>query len=258
MKACQDHEDLVQEKSIAAALSHEGSNSNAMQRSDISTLSHQLGVRLFEGIPSQDRASILMAASWRHYSKNTVETDQGSIANQLFLLIKGSARFFFLTPQGQKIYLIWLRSGDIFGGATFLINPTPYLVSAEVTKESRTFAWQRDALRDLTRRFPLLLENALSIASDYLTWYLATHLSLIARSAGERLAHVLMTLADGIGTRGPDGIHLNITNEQLANTANISIFTASRLLSAWQRRNIVIKRRSKIILRSPEQLLLAG
>ena len=231
---------------------------NETHRSDISTVAHQPGIRLLEEIPIQDRALILQAASWHHYSKNITETDQGGTANQLFLLIKGSARFFFLTPQGQKVYLIWLKPGDIFGGAALLINPSAYLVNTEVAKGSRAFVWPRDVVRDLAARYPRLLENALLVASDYLTWYLATHLSLVSHSAGERLARVLTTIADGIGTKEHDGIHLHITNEQLANTANVSIFTASRMLSGWQEKKLVSKRRNQIILHSPEEILLAG
>ena len=258
MKACQTYEVWAQDNRVSSAPSHIGPNSNSTLHSDLSTFRVQMGVRFFEGIPHSDRASILAAAAWRQFSKTSIATNQGDNANQLFLLIKGSARFFFLTPQGQKVYLIWLKSGDIFGGASLLINPSSYLVSTEVAKGSRTFIWQRDKIRSLTARFPRLLENALSIGSDYLTWYVASHLSLIAHSARERLAHVLIGLSDGVGKKLSDGVHLHITNEQLANTANISIFTASRLLSAWQRKNIVTKRRHQIIVRYPERLLLAG
>jgi hypothetical protein len=41
----------------------------------------------------------------------------------------------------------------------------------------------------------------------------------------------------------------------LASEANISLFTASRLISAWQREGILEKRRGKILLRFPERLL---
>jgi CRP-like cAMP-binding protein len=60
-----------------------------------------------------------------------------------------------------------------------------------------------------------------------------------------------------MGTKYPDGIHLEITNEQLANTANITLFTASRLLSEWQRSGAVVKARGRILLRHPEQLFLS-
>ena len=258
MKAYPSYEVSERENRAPVSLSQKETDSNAKHHLDISTIAHQAGVRLLEGIPAQDRTVILKVASWHDYSKNATETDQGRIADRLFLLIKGEARFFFLSPKGQKTYLIWLKSGDIFGGATLLIDPSTYLVNTEVAKGSRAFVWQRDVIRDLARRFPRLLENALLIASDYLTWYLATHLSLITDSASERLARVLMTIADGFGTKGADGIHLSITNEQLANTANVSVFTASRLLSEWQRKKLVLKRRNQIILHSPEEILLAG
>ena len=237
---------------------HDGPDSNPTHRSDISMFSQELGVRLLEGIPDVHRTSILWAASWQQYPKTSVATSQGDPANQLFLLVKGAARFFFLTPKGEKVYLIWLKAGEIFGGTSLLRSPSPYLVSTEIAKGSRAFVWKRDIIRDFATRFPRLLENALSIASDYMTWYLATHLCLVASTARERLAHVIISLAEGIGIQCPDGIHLNVTNEQLANTANISVFTASRLLSAWQETNVVAKRRSQLIVRSPEQLLSAA
>jgi len=258
MKAYANYETAERENRSSDSLSETETNSDVKHDSDISTVAQQEGVQLLEGIPVQDRTSILKVASWHDYSKNATETDQGRTADRLFLLIKGEARFFFLSPEGQKTYLIWLKPGDIFGGSALLIDPSAYLVNTEVAKGSRAFVWQRDVIRDLARRFPRLLENALLISSGYLTWYLATHLSLITDSASERLARVLMTIADGFGTKGADGVYLTITNEQLANTANVSIFTASRLLSEWQRKKLVLKRRNQIIVRSPEGILLAS
>jgi CRP-like cAMP-binding protein len=61
-------------------------------------------------------------------------------------------------------------------------------------------------------------------------------------------------LADGIGQKVPGGVELDVRNEELANEANISLFTASRLLSAWQREGILVKRRGKVLLHLPYRL----
>ena len=53
-----------------------------------------------------------------------------------------------------------------------------------------------------------------------------------------------------------DGIELDIRNEELASEANITIFTASRLLNEWQRKSILTKGRVKL-LRAPEALMLS-
>ena len=212
-------------------------------------------IRLLEGLSKEERNAILGAASYRRLSRHTVVTNQEERANHLFLLLKGSARYFFIAPGGQKIYLFWLASGEIFGGATLLPTPSLFLVGTELVKDSCVLVWQRDTIRTLAARYPRLLENALAIATDYLTWYLASHVGLVFRTARQRLAHVLVSLASGFGRKCPDGIDLEITNEQLADTANVTLFTASRLMSEWQRSGAVTKTRGRVLLRHPEQLL---
>jgi CRP/FNR family transcriptional regulator, nitrogen oxide reductase regulator len=211
-------------------------------------------VRLLEGLSEPDQNSILAAASYRRFSGRSVVANQGEPADQLFLLIKGSARYFFITPEGRKVYLLWLVPGEIFGGASLLAKPSDFLVSTETAKDSCVLVWERKTIRSLATRYPRLLENGLAIATDYLTWYLASHLGLLCHSARQRLANVLVSLASGMGRKGPNGIQLDITNEQLGNTANITLFTASRLLSEWQRDGAVAKSRGRVMLLRPERL----
>ena len=114
--------------------------------------------------------------------------------------------------------------------------------------------WMRDVVHSLAAVYPRLSENALSIANDFLVWFLASHLSLISKTARERLAHVLVSLADGIGQQCPGGVRIDVTNEQLANTANITVFTASRLLREFQRSGAIMKSRGNILVCNPQRL----
>lgn len=211
-------------------------------------------LRLLDGLAPLEREDVLAAASHRHFSQTSVPVHQGDPADRLFLLIKGSARYFFITPDGRKVYLIWLSPGEIFGVGTLLPQPSHFLVNTEVVKDSDVLTWRRDIIRDLITRYPRLLENGLCTTNDYLVWYLASHLSLICHTARQRLAHVLVSLAHGIGRKSPTGVHVNVTNEQLANTANVTLFTASRLLSEWRRAGAIAKSRGKIVLVHPQRL----
>ena len=89
----------------------------------------------------------------------------------------------------------------------------------------------------------------------YLSAYRAAHGALISDTSQERLAHVLVGLASGIGEKVAGGVELKIRNEELANEANVSLFTASRVISEWHRAGLLLKGRGKVVLRSPEGLL---
>ncbi len=211
--------------------------------------------RFFEGLDAPDIRTILAAATQHRFAANSVIVNQGYPAAHLHLLVTGRARRFFLTEDGQKVMLLRVAPRDIFGEAVLLAEPVDYLLSAEATTATTTLAWSRTIIRCLCERIPRLMDNALLSSFDYLAAYRAAHSSLICNSAPQRLGQVLANLADGIGHKVPGGIELDVRNEELANEANISPFTTSRLLNAWQREGILTKRRGKVLLRLPDRLL---
>lgn len=210
----------------------------------------------FDGLALLDRKRILAAAKPRRFAANSVITNQGNPADHLFLLTKGRARYFFDERGGRHILLHWLTPGDLIGGKTLLAKPDTYLLSCETIRECSLVVWDRTTIRGIAAQHPILLENALSTASDYLSWYLAAHVALTCHSAEQRLAGVLDSLAGVIGQKVSAGVELDVTNEELANAANVTHFTASRLMGAWQRHNLVKKSRGKILLRHPAGISL--
>jgi CRP-like cAMP-binding protein len=227
-----------------------------MPTAQIANLPSGLNARFFEGLAQHDLDVIWASATERRYLANSVITNQGNPAEHLFLLISGRARHFFITQEGQKTLLLWLPPGEIFGGVAFLSKAKDYLLSTETVKDSSVLVWDRAIMRTLAVQYPRLAENALLIAANYLAWYLADHVALICETARQRLAQVLISLSGVIGQKSRGGVEFDATNEELASAANISPFTASRLLSEWQADGAIIKRRGKILLRSPERLFL--
>jgi CRP-like cAMP-binding protein len=199
--------------------------------SDIAAAVRDLKPRFLEGLAPPEIKAVLAAAKLRRYLENSVVTNQDHPAEHLFLLVSGRARYFYITPDGQKTLLLWLPPGETFGAAAFLSKPFQYLVSTETVKNSCVLVWGRATIREFAARYPRLVENALLIAFDYLVVYRAMHVSLTCHTARQRLATVLVNLASGIGHAVPGGIELDVNNEELANEANVTLFTASRLLS---------------------------
>ena len=213
-------------------------------------------IELLRGLGRRETDLILAAAKRRRFHAKCVMTYQGEPADHLLLLWKGRARYFFDTPNGKKLILMWITPGNIFGGAALVSRPSTYIVSTEAVRDSLVLIWDGPTIRALARRFTQLFENALFLAADHICWYVAAHAALTAKTAQERLAHVLLELAPSIGQKVAGGIELDVTNEELANSANITPYTTSRMVSEWQRSGAIRKHRGKILLRSPERFFL--
>ena len=209
---------------------------------------------LVTGLEYAATQAIAAAATTRRLPAGAAIYDQASPAREVIVLSTGRARYFSMLPDGRKMLLHWLVPGDVLGTAAFLPVACTYRVSAETVRESSLLIWDRATMRWLMERYPQLCENALTVALHYLDLYIAAHAALVSETAQQRLANVLTRLADSIGRAVAEGTELQVTNEELASAANITPFTASRLLSQWGAAGAITKYRGKLVLRSPEHL----
>lgn len=218
----------------------------------VAVLPNQLKPRFLSGLPKAALDSLLAVARHRHFRTASVITHEGYPADQFFLLTSGQGRQFVTTDKGQKVLVYWLTAGQVFGGVAILSSRINYLASTQVLPDSCALVWDRQAIRELVSTHPLILDNALSIAAtEHVAWSIATQVSLTSDDARGRVAHLLASLACGIGKATPAGVELRITNEDLAAGANVTPFTASRILNEWQRTGVLTKGRGKVVLRKP-------
>ena len=212
--------------------------------------------RFLAGLNPAAAKTIVSAARQLRYMAKSVIVNQGHPADHFFLLVSGRARYFHLSPDGRKVNLRWLAPGDIFSPAALLSRPSEYLLSTEAMKDSLVLVWNRAAIRNLIEQYPQLIDNTLLITLDYFAFYRDAYTSLTCDSGPQRVAHVLANLAGSVGHRVAGGTEFDLFNEELADEANVNLFTVSRLLSDWQRKGILTKRRGKVLLRSAQRLLL--
>jgi CRP-like cAMP-binding protein len=137
-----------------------------------------------------------------------------------------------------------------FGLATIVRAPARYLVTVEAVQEGSLLAWDLPSCRALVLRCPSLSKAVNSVVSNYLDGLIDALGARSFQTAEQRLARMLVVSARQLGRTGRGGIELDLTNEQLAVTANVSVFTASRKISKWQDLGILKKHRGKIVLRS--------
>jgi CRP-like cAMP-binding protein len=183
--------DAMTANHLSVSNRHRGAFTASCSAADLSS-------RFLQGLTQPERESVLAAAKERRLRANSIVTNQGDPADSFFVLTKGCARHFFTTEEGQEILVFWFTVGDVFGGSALLPEPWPYLLSTEVVEDSCALVWRRSEIRDLVARYPRLQENALSIASEYLAWFHASHTALISHTDRGRVGRVLTSLAQSI------------------------------------------------------------
>lgn len=211
--------------------------------------------RFFEGLSPVQIQEVLSAARQRRVFAKQVITHPGDPATHFYMLSSGTARWFLSSAEGEKVVFQWLiRPGDQFAYAVLLPTRRAVLAGVEVLQSGSVIVWERERIRGLCTKYPQLWENVLS---ENFEWFvrLVTHdMSLTGHSAPHRLRQALADLSYGIGKHVARGVEIEVTNEDLALMAGVTMFTASRCLSEWARLGIIEKKRGRILLRSTDRL----
>lgn len=226
-----------------------------MTTQDIAVRVAELAPKFLDGVAAEDLGAIVGAATLRRIPARFVLSRQGHDAEKLFLFLEGRGRMFATTAKGDKVILLGVFPGDSAGGRSVLREPAKYLVSTETVVDSTLLVWSRTAFLPFLTKHPRILENGLLVASDYLESFQALLVAASYDTAGKRVARALDGWARSVGKKLDEGLMLHINNEELANQANVTIFTVSRLLSEWQRKGLLTKSRGKVVVRTSEALV---
>jgi CRP-like cAMP-binding protein len=221
------------------------------------SLSHPLTKsRLLAGLDETAIQHVQDAARVRRIGANQGVTTAGERPDYMFLLHEGRAKLYNVSDSGSEVVLMWNVPGEIIGLVSLLPNPPEYIASSRTVSECEFLVWDHATIRGLVKAYPRIMENGLRISLDYLDAFISRHASVMTKSAELRLAQALCSLALKAGEVQPTGVKIDITNEHLSSLSDISPFTASRLLSKWERDGKLRKQRGHVILRSPESLMV--
>lgn len=216
----------------------------------------EMKFRFFVGLSPAQVREVLSAGRQRRLFARQVVTYPGDPATHAYLLFSGRARHFAMSAEGEKILFQWLiRPGDHFAYSALLPQLRSVLAGVEMVESGSAVMWERERIRALCSKYPRLWENVMEALFDDFMRVIAHDMSLTGRSASHRLRQALIDLGYGIGRAVPRGLEVEVTNEDLASMAGVTMFTASRCLSEWARRGVIEKKRGVIVLRSPERLL---
>jgi len=191
----------------------------------------------------------------RHYPRRTNLCTEGDPATHVFILLAGWVKILSSTKDGHEIVLALRGNGDIVGET-----------AGETTGHRNATIRAIDAVRALTvgyDRFGSFLEANPGANRAYrrvvTRKFNDTDAILRSRtgtSGAQRLARVLLDLADRCGQSVNGGIYLvlPLTQDELASLSGTSRATVTRALSRWRKRDFILTAQRHITITDLEAL----
>jgi CRP-like cAMP-binding protein len=213
------------------------------------------GVPLFAGLAPEALDEVLREATSVRYPKGKDVFTQEEEAHSFFLLLHGNLRVMRLTPDGQQVVVRFVSAGEIFGVA-MAIGRTSYPGTATAVVDSLALVWPSAAWPRLVASHPALAVNVLQTVGTRLQDAHARVVEMSTEEVERRIAHGLLRLARQAGRKVEAGIEIDfpISRQDVAEMTGTTLYTVSRILSAWEAQGWVEGRRRRIVIRDPHRL----
>ncbi len=195
---------------------------------------------LFRRLSPGMRARVAEVAHLRSYERGDTIFSEGDAGDVFIAIVTGRVKVFKSTPAGKEIILEIFGAGDPLGAVAVYDN-LPFPASAVTLEPTQCLRIEQAAFFRLLEQDPALVRGLLS----GLTLRLAELTRRLAELSGARVetrfARLFLKLCDQIGRpeRGGVFVPMPLSRQELADLTGTTIETAIRIMSRWQKEDVL-------------------
>lgn len=210
---------------------------------------------LFETMSPRERETVLQRGRRKVLYRGQTLFNQGAKHDGIYLIETGRIRVFYTAPSGREITLAYWHPGNFVGGPE-VFGGGVHQWSGVATSNSSVVQLPGKELRALVTEVPNLAIGLIEGLTFKGKCYSALAQMLGTRSITERLAHLLLHLVELYGVKDPEGtlIGAAFTHADLAHMVGATRQWVTISLKRMQEKDIVVSRKSRIIVRRPDLL----
>jgi CRP/FNR family cyclic AMP-dependent transcriptional regulator len=203
--------------------------------------------RLFRGLSAQTISQIAGLSVRRPYPVGSIIFSQGDPGDALYGVVTGKVRISASAADGKEMFLNIMEPGDTFGEIA-LLDGNPRTATASATATCELLVIMRDPFLNLLQRESALSIHLLRLLCQRIRWTsgLAEDSALLALPA--RLARRVLSLAKLHGHQVLNGVHLVISQEEIARFLGISRQVVNQYLQTWKANGWVELGRGKMTI----------
>jgi CRP/FNR family transcriptional regulator, nitrogen oxide reductase regulator len=207
---------------------------------------------LFAGLEERDCKEIVSCARARTFARDELLFVQGQPVRSLVLLQSGSVKHTQLSSSGNEVLLWMSGTGDAVN-----IEPESacnHTCSARAVERCRALVWEYKRLQTVLGQYPVIRRNISLILAARLHELEERFREMATEKVAKRLALTLLRLLKRVGKPGRTGVEISLTREELAQMTGTTLFTISRVLSAWAEKGLVQPKRQGVVISDPARL----
>jgi CRP/FNR family transcriptional regulator, nitrogen oxide reductase regulator len=195
---------------------------------------------IFSRLSPADRKTVAEVSRVQHFDKGETIFEQDSPSDAFYAIASGRVKIFKMMPNGKDVILEVFGPGDPLGAvAAYMDRPFP--ASASALEDTTCVIIPRPAFFRLLETQPSLVRGLLL----GLTFRLVELTNRLAEMSGGRIeprfARLFLKLASQMGRaeRGGAFIPLALSRQELADLTGTTIETCIRIMSRWNKDDIV-------------------
>lgn len=195
----------------------------------------------------QELASNLIESD---YAKGEYVFREGDPTEWFHIVKEGTVKCVKSSPDGRDVTLKFLMPGDLFCCEAAVFDGSPHPGCAKVMDHARILKIKKQAYYDILRRNPEAAIQVISYLGHRLREAQEHAKAFAFDRAEQRIASILVGLADKAGVQEAEGIRLTIrlTRKDLADMAGLTVETATRIMSRLKQQGLIVGTAKRLIL----------
>jgi len=197
-------------------------------------------IPFFRRLTPELRARVGAVAHLKDHDRGDLIFAEGDPSHSFIAIVSGRVKVFKSTPAGKEIILEIFGAGDPLG-AVAGYEGAPFMASALALEPTQVLAIEQRAFLQLLEENPAFVRGLLS----GLTIRLAELTRRLAELSGARVearfARLFLKLCEQIGRneRGGVFVPMPLSRQELADLTGTTIETAIRIMSRWQKEDVL-------------------
>ena len=203
----------------------------------------------FAGLSERDWEKVIDLFSERQYQKDDYIFLEGEAPEALYIIKTGKVKVLRHSTDGKDVVLRVGGAGHLLGTVA-VFDGGGYPGTAQVIEECTALVIARNDCLTLVNRYPVFALAVISDLGSRLRSSAEQIRSLAVERVEQRIARVLLKLAETAGSDLPEGrvIEMPLTRQDIADMTGTTVETAIRVMSKFRRLELIKTRRGKVVL----------